>query len=215
VSYSIQKEDENLEALLKKTGAHYVFGTANEALFALHATLILPAIHKVTLYEPVLFVGQPGLEQFEATIQRYAKEIAESKLVAAMVALTKGVNIKLINYFIPDFLLEQVFKLYIWIDARNVKGNDISGKELLPTLHFEFQIVKETEGTLENYKNVSAEALLLNGSKSDPLIKDTLNALKKVLPHSNRIELQGLNHDSAQDYGKPEIITQELKRFFQ
>jgi len=90
VSYSIQKEDENLEALLKKTGAHYVFGTANGALFALHATLILPAIHKVTLYEPVLFVGQPGLEQFEATIHRYDKEIAEGKLAAAMVALTKG-----------------------------------------------------------------------------------------------------------------------------
>ena len=38
-NYSIQKEDEDLDALLKKTGAHYVFGTADGALFALHAAI--------------------------------------------------------------------------------------------------------------------------------------------------------------------------------
>jgi len=75
---------------LKKTGTHYVFGAADGALFALHATLTLPVIRKTALYEPVLFLGQPGPEQFEATIQRYDMEIAEGKLAAAMVALTKG-----------------------------------------------------------------------------------------------------------------------------
>ncbi len=61
-NYSIEKEDEDLDAMLKQTGAHFVFGTADGALFALHAAISLPNIHKVVAYEPLLFVGQQGLE---------------------------------------------------------------------------------------------------------------------------------------------------------
>lgn len=69
-------------------------------------------------------------------------------------------------------------------------------------------------GRIEDYKDVSAEVLLMIGSKSRDVFKDTLDALEKVLPHSNRIELESLDHGSAQDYGKPVIIAQELKSFF-
>lgn len=99
-------------------------------------------------------------------------------------------------------------------EARKVKGDDVPLQELLSTIH-EIELVKETEGTLENYKDVSAEVLLLNGSRSRVSFKDTLDSLSRVLPHAKRIELKGLDHRSAQDYGKPEIIAQELKRFFQ
>lgn len=37
--YSIEKENEYLDALLKKTGVHYVFGTADGVLFVLHAAI--------------------------------------------------------------------------------------------------------------------------------------------------------------------------------
>ena len=53
-NYSIEKEDEDLDALLKKTGTHSVFGTADGALFALHAAISLPAIQRVAAYEPLL-----------------------------------------------------------------------------------------------------------------------------------------------------------------
>jgi pimeloyl-ACP methyl ester carboxylesterase len=46
-NYSISREDEDLDALLQKTGAHLIFGTADGALFALHAAITLPAIQKV------------------------------------------------------------------------------------------------------------------------------------------------------------------------
>ncbi|HSQ01628.1 MAG TPA: hypothetical protein VLM77_00025, partial [Methanobacterium sp.] len=88
-------------------------------------------------------------------------------------------------------------------------------KDLIPTMQFELQLVQETEGTLENYKNVSSEVLLLGGSKTTPLLKDSLKALNNILPYSNLVELKGLNHDSAQDYGKPKLIVQEIRKFFQ
>ena len=209
--YSIEKEDEDLEALLKKTGAHYVFGTADGALFALHAAISNPAIHKVAAYEPLIFAGQPGIEEFKTTIRKLDKNMADGKVAKATVDLIKD-SPK--GSKIPDFMYVPIVKLFFWINIKTVKGDDVSYQELIPPLADELHIVEKTEGTLNDYKNVSTKVLLLEGSKTDPLLKSSVTALNKILPHSNLIELKGLNHDSAQDYGKPEPIAQELKRFF-
>ena len=83
----------------------------------------------------------------------------------------------------------------------------------MPTLKFDVQLVNETEGELENFKKVTAKVLLLNGSKSPLFLKHSTDVLNKLLPHVKHIELKGLDHDSAQNYGKPEIIAQEIKQF--
>ena len=74
-------------------------------------------------------------------------------------------------------------------------------------------MVNETEGKLQTFKEVNVEVLLLNGSKSPLFLKNSTEALNQVLPNSVHKELKGLNHDSAQNYGKPEIIAQEIKEF--
>ena len=42
------------------------------------------------------------------------------------------------------------------------------------------------------------------GSETDTMFVDCAEALHAVLPHSTVLRLPGLNHDSAQTYGKPE-----------
>lgn len=211
-NYSIEKEDEDLDALLKKTGAHYVFGTADGALFALHAAISLSSIHKVAAYEPLVFVGQKGLDEFKAIIEHFNRVIAGGNVAAATVALTKD-SAKIFKA-IPDFIAIPIVKIILWRNARNVQGDDVAYQDIIPTMSNELKLVKETEGTLEEYKDVSAEVLLLVGSKTQSLIRDSLNALNKTIPNSNLVELKGLNHDSAQDYGKPKLIAQEIRRFF-
>jgi hypothetical protein len=56
---------------------------------------------------------------------------------------------------------------------------------------------------------------LLNGNKSPIFLKNSTEALDKVLPNSTHKELKDLNHDSAQNYGKLEIIAKEIKNFLQ
>ncbi len=212
--YSIEKEDEDLDALLKKTGAHYVFGTASGALIALHAAISLPSISKVFAFEPIIFVGQLGVEEFKDLMERFNEKVDEGNLPDAMVVLTKGANIKFINYLIPDFVLEKIFKFYIWNNLRKVKEDSVSSIDLIPTAKYDYQILLETEETRESYKNVSAEVLLLSSCNSTPLIKESSTNLDYVLPHSNHKEIKGLTHDSAQDYGKPKLIAQEIKDFY-
>ena len=212
--YNIQREVEDLDALLSKTGAYYLFGAATGALIILQSTLILPGIHKIALYEPLLYINKSDMDKFNAMIHRYDKEASEGKLAAAMVAVTKTDDPSSAIAKVPRFLLLILFTLLLRIDAMIVKGDDVQLKDLMPTLDYDIKLVNETEGKLENFKEVSAEVLLLGGSKSPLMLKDSLDALSKVLPHVNRIELPGLDHKSAMNSGKPKRVAQELRRFF-
>src|SRR5258707_1185610 len=49
-NYRIQKDVEDIDALLAKTGAHAVFGLSSGALICLEAALTLPAIHQAAIY---------------------------------------------------------------------------------------------------------------------------------------------------------------------
>jgi len=219
-SYGIQKEVEDLDAILKKTDAHNIFGLSSGALIALQAALNLPSIHKAALYEPPLDVDN-SIMTVLSFMPRFDREIAEGKVAEATVTLLKDFG----GYFLPGsmqsliviaprFLLVRVFRGVLRNDAKNIKGDDVPLRVLIPTFHFDYQLVVEMKGTLENFRAVRADVLLLSGSKSPSFLKHTLDALNKVLPSVERVELLGLGHGAALDGGRPERIAQELRRFF-
>jgi len=219
-NYSLQKEVEDIDALLEKTSAQYLFGGSTGGLIALQASITLPEIHKIVTYEPLIYVNKKEMDQFNAIVQRFDQQLAEGELTTAMVTSLNVYNInpedsKPLLFHLPGLIWKPIFRMILEVDERNVKGDDVTIKELMPTLKNDVQLVDETEGKIDNFKNVSAEVLLLNGSKSASILKESLDALEKILPHSKRKELHGLDHDSAQNYGKPEIIAQEIKSFLE
>jgi hypothetical protein len=76
--YSLRAEDEDLAALLKQTGARNVFGVRDGALFALLGALWVPSIEKVAGYEPLLFLDQPGLDNFLCFMRQFDQQLAEA-----------------------------------------------------------------------------------------------------------------------------------------
>ena len=216
--YSIEKDVEDLDALLQKTGTHFVFGLSSGAIITLSAALALPAISKVAIYEPALFINgvPPDLQS------RLQKEIAQGKLAAALITGMKGAQMgPPIFNVMPRFLLEYLTNMVMKSEDKKGSGDYLPMRELAPTLLYDFQIVTEMSGKLESFRGVPAEVLLLGGSKSPAYLKVTLNALEKVLPHATRVEFPGLGHAAAWNYdkqrnpdGKPELVTQELRRFF-
>ena len=86
---------------------------------------------------------------------------------------------------------------------------------LIPTFHYDLILVNETKGKLNDYKNVSADVLLLSGKKPFLFLKHSLDALKTVLPHAKRVVNQEIDHDASENYlGKPKIVAQEIKEFY-
>ena len=78
--YSMTKECEDVDALLTKTGAHFVFGHSAGGLIALQAALTLPSIRKVAVYEPPLSLHGSVPTSW---VPRYERELVKGKLASA------------------------------------------------------------------------------------------------------------------------------------
>src|SRR4051812_709754 len=71
--YRMEREDEDLAALVERTGAEFVFGPADGGLFALHGAIGLDRVRKVAAYEPLLMLGHPD----DAEIRRVFTSMQE------------------------------------------------------------------------------------------------------------------------------------------
>jgi pimeloyl-ACP methyl ester carboxylesterase len=216
--HGIRQEVEDLDALLTQTGTHNVFGVSASGLVALEAARTLPAVHKIAVYEPALLMDGSTLT---AWLPRYDKEMARGKVAAAMVTSMKGLKLgPPILGVMPTWLLASLTNLALKSEDKKAAADDVTMRELAPTLHHEGRLLAEMAGTLDGFGTVGAEVLLLGGSKGLPYLKPSLDALERVLPHARRVEFPGLDHGGSSDVspansgGKPEVVAPELRRFF-
>jgi len=216
--YSIQKEVQDLEALLAKAGTSNVFGVSAGGLICLQAALTLPSIRKVALYEPALIVGGSASTTF---LPRYDREITQGKTAAALITGMKGAQLgPPVFNVMPRWLLELLTTMTMKQEDENAGDSDVTMRELAPTLHYDFQLVAEMAERLENFEAIHSEVLLLGGDKSPAWLKTALGALAKTLPRARRIEFPGLDHGGSSDisntnrFGQPEKVVPELRHFF-
>lgn len=220
--YCIAREDEDLRAVVDQTGAEFVFGSADGGLFALHASMSIPTIRKVAVFEPVIFVDQPGLADFVRLIDRGSRRVESGDIAGAMAGLAgdaqdyRGESVAA-PYRVLGWLMSRrpVCQAILWTDARLVRGDNVALADLIRAWKPELELVKATAGTLEDYRQVTAEVLLICGTGAPPLFTGTQDALHTVLPHARRVTLPGLNHGAPQDQGgRPDLIAEELLAFF-
>ncbi len=220
-NYSMRREVEDVDALLTETEAHNVFGLSSGGLIALQAALDLRSIRKAVINEPPLDVDNSIMTMLQSFMPRFDREIGEGKIADATVTLLKdfgalflpGALQPVVN-IAPRSVLAWLSREILRRDAKNVTGDNVPLEALIPTFHFDYQLVVEMQGTLESFEAVPADVLLLGASKSPAFLKHTLDALEDVIPHVHRIELQGLSHGAALNGGKPERVAHELRRFF-
>ena len=93
-------------------------------------------------------------------------------------------------------------------------GDDVPLRALVPTMHYDVQLVLETEGTLRTFASTPAEVLLLGGGKNPAYLKTSLDALASVLPRAERIELADCGHLAPDNSGEPARVAHELRPFF-
>ena len=210
--YGMAKECEDVDALLTKTGAHFVFGHSSSGLIALQAALTLPFLHKVAIYEPPLSLHGSISSSW---IPRFDREIAEGKPTSALITFLKADHLT----SLPRWLLLPLLKWYLPREKKTLLPNDISMEVLIPTQRFDGLLVKEMDGSLENFAGMRADVLLLGGAKSPAFLRDVLDALNHTLPQVKRITYPALDHSAPTDQSRPkqkgpERIAGDLRAFF-
>lgn len=199
--YTLQKEVEDIEALLTKTDTRLLFGFSSGAIVCLQAALTLPTVQKIAIYEPPLSInGSFPLDW----IQPFTCEVEKGDVASALVIATKGTQ--QFGHTLPGFLLKGMAHLML--------GDMLA---LVPTFRYDAQLVQETQDTWQNFKDIQADVLLLGGSRSPTYLKTALNTLEKLLPHVKRVEFAGLNHGGSGNKnrgGQPALVAAEMSRFF-
>lgn len=201
--YSITREIEDLRALVQKTNARMLFGHSAGGFIALEAATALP-IKKLALYEPAVSID--GSIDF-SWIEPVEKAFARNDGAAAFVIFAKGLHL--------SWITELPF--WFWYPLAKLMLRDPEGQEmvaLLPTVVWEAKEIQRLDSTYQRYRFLSADTLLLNGSKSPAYLRNILPILAKTIPHTQPMELSGLNHN-APDQDAPERVATALKEFLQ
>jgi pimeloyl-ACP methyl ester carboxylesterase len=156
-------------------------------------------------------------------MRRFDEEIAQGKVAAALITGMKAARLAPpIFDLIPRWLLERMTQAMLAAADKKAAPGDVTVRALAPTLHYDFQLVLASQNALEGFGDIQADVLLLGGSKSPSFLGASLDALERMLPGAERVELAGLGHaasgnahDSMTGKGAdPERVARELRRFF-
>lgn len=209
--FGVGKEVEDLQALITATGASRVFGLSSGALIVLRTALVTPALDRIALYEPPLSIDGSVPTDWLA---RFDREIAAGKSAAALVTGMKGLAAEPSLFSrIPRFALVPL----LTVGARLQGGGspeDVPVAALIPTLHFDLQVVREMADTATDYAALDARVLLLGGTKSAEYLGLALRKLAEVLPRAQSLTLPGVGHSGPEDDGAPLVVAQALREFF-
>ena len=212
-NYGMAREIEDLDALIRESGAQLVFGISAGALVCLRAALRPSEIRRIALYEPALIVDESA-PTFATT--RLERELTEGNVAAALVTGMKESRMgpPILNV-IPRPLLARMTGWAMKSEEKKAGPDDVTMRMLAPALREDFQLINETKGALASFGRIDTDVLLLGGSKSPAYLRRASDALANVLPHATQVELAGLDHGGATERdGKPEVVADALRRFF-
>jgi pimeloyl-ACP methyl ester carboxylesterase len=102
----------------------------------------------------------------------------------------------------------------IGLRAGRAHEDEVSIVDLVPTMHFDIRAIHEMADTASEYKALQVPVLLLGGTKSPGYLSVALRELATVLPHAQRVTLDGLDHSGPEDDGSPQLVAQALRGFF-
>jgi pimeloyl-ACP methyl ester carboxylesterase len=209
--FGLLPESEDIQALINQTQAEFIFGLSSGAIIVLQAAMNQPRLKKIALYEPPIRVN--GTKPM-AWVTKYESAMSAGNLGKALIAVVKETSEPSLMTRLPIFLSGPLMNAAIRSDAKKAKGDDIALEHLIPTMRYDAKIAGESDGIIEKSKDIKAEILLLGGEKSQPYLKSALDQLGQTFPKAKRTKFLGIGHLAADNSGKPEVVSKELRNFF-
>ena len=197
--HTVQTEVEDLEAVLTAAGAEMAYGVSAGGAVVLEAARTVPSLKKVALYEPAIVDNPTPHREW---LVRFDREVAEGNLAGAMVTSMYGLQLApAFLKVIPRRLMTRMTEKMLVKDERQAAPDAVTMRTLAPTIHQEGALIAELAGTFEAFRAVSADVLLMGGTKGLSALKPGRDTLEKVLPHCRRVEFDGLDHGASSDPG--------------
>ena len=191
--YSPAREVEDIAALIQEAGGSAsLLGLSSGGALALQAAAADLAINKVVAYEPpyVDDAGQRGGDAYEGQLKR---------LVAS------GNRGGAVKYFMKDMVgvpapFVVLMRLMPWI-WRKLEA-------VAHTLPYDAALMTDFRIPRPRFASIKVPALVMNGSKTDPRLKEAARAIAEAIPGAQHSELAGQTHNV-----KPDVLTPAVVEF--
>jgi pimeloyl-ACP methyl ester carboxylesterase len=195
--YAVEREVEDLEALVKETGGSaFVYGISSGAALALEAANRGLAIKKLALYEAPFIVDDSRPPIPEGYLAQLNELIASDRRGDAVKLFMKLVGV-------PAIFVAMMRFMPAWSKLKSVAH----------TLPYDITIVQDNQRGKplppERWVSVTVPALVVDGGKSPGWMRHAMRALAEVLPNAQHRTLEGQTHML-----EPKAIAPVLKEFF-
>ncbi|HEY8998717.1 MAG TPA: alpha/beta hydrolase [Candidatus Saccharimonadales bacterium] len=199
-AYSLEKECQDIVAVLRQTKALLLFGHSFGGVISLEVALSGYPLTKLALYEPALSVDHSISAD---SIPRIEDALVQKDYTRAFIEVIKIVGGDAIpEAQLPGFA-QAVAKSPAWPQIRS----------LLPTVPAEIKAVSDADSTYLKYKAVTTETLLIHGTESPTYALMASKLLAQILPHAIEATVHGVGHNGP-DTDAPEQVAAILTKFF-
>ena len=232
-AHDIGRDVEDVEAVLRETGASYVFGLSSGAIITLEAARRLDRITRAAVFEPPFYPPYPpiaintdsdntlpgteagiplsreGIRQLNAAVERgdYSS--------ALQTAVTTAQTAPPILSKLPSFLTHTLASIVLRIDSyRNQSKPTTTLRALLPGIRYDFNVVAAMDGRMATLSAINKPVLLMSGSASREWLRHSVRVLASVIPNARCVELDGASHVAPWNGGKPQQVASALIKFF-
>lgn len=193
--YAVQREIEDIEALIDETGGSaFLYGISSGAALAMEAAIELPGkVRKLAMYEAPYNSEAAAREASRDYSKKLNELIAEGRRGDAV-----GLFMMLVG--MPADQVPEMQKHPMWPLFEAVA----------PTLAYDAAVMGE-DSSIPTIRaaRVAMPALVMNGGASYPFMHTAATALANAMPHAQHRTLEGQTHEVA-----AEVIAPVLKEFF-
>ena len=213
VGHAVERDVEDIEAVLAATGAELVFGLSSGAMIALEAARTLPQVRRVAAFEPPFYpngIDRRGISRFNADVKR--GDFASALVIAGRIVGLAPPPVRLL----PKPIARLVTGSVIRRDDRG-KGPYARLRTLIPAMRFDFEVVAGMNDCRETLGDLLKPVLILSGTRSPRYLRDAARALAKLIPGASRIEFDGLDHAGPWNTdrgGHPKVVADAMREFF-
>lgn len=202
--YAIEREVEDVAALLQTTGPAFVFGHSFGGLIALEAARTLgERIRKVAVFEPGVSIGGSIPSGW---IPEYKTLLEAGKAHEAFIVFIRALGPEQAR-LAPRWLMRLTLPFIL-------RGNEWQKmKALLPSNAREHAEVGRLNDSYRAYTGISAPTLLMHGDKDGAVPARTSEALGRVMPKATVRAFPGLDHFAPQRRNTGEVA-EALRAFF-
>jgi pimeloyl-ACP methyl ester carboxylesterase len=197
--YSVQKEVEDIEALLDSAGeAACLYGISSGGALALEAAAGLDRkVKKLAIYEVPYDSSEPGIKAFRAYRTTLSELVEAGRRADAVALFMKFVGV-------PDEMIEGTRHTPMWQ----------SMEMLAPTLVYDAAVLGEDRTVpVSRVSDITAHTLIMDGGQSYgsmPFMRTTAEVLTRAIPNAQHRVIEGQGHDID-----IKVLAPVLTEFFQ